>query len=71
MTNLFGMTKKDALQKGMQIRNRFLEVVQKLPEFKDGDKYPHKFIYGHPGVGKSYEITNHLDTSNTKYVLIS
>lgn len=71
MTNLFGMTKKDALQKGMQIRNRFLEVVQKLPEFKDGDKYPHKFIYGHPGIGKSYEITNHLDTSNTKYVLIS
>ena len=38
MTNLFGMTKNDALQKGMQNRTRFLEVVQKLPEFKEGDK---------------------------------
>jgi hypothetical protein len=71
MINLFGMTKTDALQKGMQNRTRFLEVVQKLPEFKDGDKYPHKFIYGYPGIGKSYEITSHLDTSQTKYVLIS
>jgi hypothetical protein len=71
LTNLFGMTKTDALHKGMQNRTRFLEVVQKLPEFKEGDKYPHKFIYGYPGIGKSYEIINHLKTSNTNYVLVS
>lgn len=71
ITNIFGMTKTDALQKGIQNRTRFLEVVQKLPEIKEDDKYPHRFIYGYPGIGKSYEITNHLDTSGTKYVLIS
>lgn len=71
ITNIFGMTKTDALQKGMQNRTRFLEVVQKLPEIKEDDKYPHRFIYGYPGIGKSYEITNYLDSSNTKYILIS
>ena len=71
ITNIFGMTKTDALQKGIQNRTRFLEVVQKLPEIKEDDKYPHRFIYGYPGIGKSYEITNYLDSSNTKYILIS
>ena len=28
--NLFGITKKEALEKGIQNRTRFLEVVQKL-----------------------------------------
>ena len=69
--NLFGMTKKEALENGIQNRTRFLEVVQKLSELKENNKYSHKFIYGYPGIGKSYEITNHLDSTNTKYVLIS
>ena len=68
---LFGMSKTEALEKGRINRTRFLEVVQKLPEIRGGDKYPHKFIYGFPGIGKSYEITNHLDTTGTNYVMIT
>lgn len=70
-TNLFGMTKNEALLIGIQNRTRFLEVVEKLPQIKDDDKYPHKFVYGLPGIGKSYEITNHLETSGARYLMIT
>ena len=70
-TNVFGMTKREALEKGMQNRKRFLEVVTKLPLIKNEDKYPHKFIFGYPGIGKSYEITKHLNESETRYVMVT
>jgi hypothetical protein len=69
--DLFGMTKSEALTIGMQNRNRFLEVVQKLPLIKEEDKYPHKFIYGFPGIGKSYEITNHLNQSDARFIMVT
>jgi hypothetical protein len=71
ITNLFGMTKTDALNKGIQNRTRFLEVVQKLTKLKEDSDYSHKYIYGYPGIGKSYEITNHLKTSNSNYILVT
>ena len=66
ITNVFGMTQNEALEKGRQNRTRFLEVVQKLPQIRNEDKYPHKFVFGFPGIGKSYEITNHLNESGTR-----
>jgi hypothetical protein len=70
-TNVFGMTKNQALVAGNQNRKRFLQMVSKLPHVKDDDKYPHKFVFGYPGIGKSYEITNHLKASGAKYLMVT
>jgi hypothetical protein len=70
-TNVFGMTKNEALEKGSQNRLRFLQVVSKLPQIKADDKYPHKFVFGYPGIGKSYEITNHLETSGARFLMVT
>jgi hypothetical protein len=70
-TNLISLSKTEALELGIANRSRFLEVVQKLPMINEDDRYPHKFIFGYPGIGKTYEIQNYLDTTNTKYILIN
>ena len=70
-TSLFGVTKEQAIQKGIQNRNRFLQIVEKLSTIRNEDKYPHNFIYGYPGIGKSYEIKNRLEYSGTKYVMVT
>jgi hypothetical protein len=70
-TNVFGMSKNEALEKGSQNRLRFLQVVSKLPQIKLDDKYPHKFVFGYPGIGKSYEITNHLETSGARFLMVT
>ena len=70
-TNVFGMSQNEALEKGRQNRTRFLQVVEKLPQIRNEDKYPHKFVFGFPGIGKSYEITNHLNESGTRYLMVT
>jgi hypothetical protein len=70
-TSLFGVTKEQAFEKGIQNRERFLQVVDKLSTIRNEDKYPHNFIYGYPGIGKSYEIKNRLENSGTKYVMVT
>ena len=70
-TNLFGMTKNEALERGRQNRTRFLQVVEKLPQIRNEDKYPHKFVFGFPGIGKSYEITKHLNETGAKYLMVT
>ena len=70
-TNVFGMSKNEALEKGSQNRLRFLQVVSKLPQIKSDDKYPHKFVFGYPGIGKSYEISNHLETSGARFLMVT
>lgn len=70
-SNLFGMTQEEALVKGRQNRTRFLQVVEKLPQIRNEDKYPHKFVFGFPGIGKSYEITKHLNESGTRYLMVT
>lgn len=69
--NVFGVTKEQAIQKGIQNRDRFLQIVDKLSTIRNEDKYPHNFIYGYPGIGKSYEITNHLNVSGTRYLMVT
>ena len=70
-SNVFGMTQNEALEKGRQNRTRFLQVVEKLPQIRNEDKYPHKFVFGFPGIGKSYEITKHLNESGTRYLMVT
>ncbi len=70
-TNVFGITKEQAIQKGMQNRSRFLQIVDKLATIRNEDKYPHNFIYGYPGIGKSYEIRNRLADTGTKHVMVT
>lgn len=70
-SNVFGMSKNEALDLGGQNRLRFLQIVSKLQQLKDNHNYPHKFIYGYPGIGKTFEIQKHLDSSGVKYVMIT
>ncbi len=70
-TTVFGMSKNEALDSGGQNRLRFLQVVSKLPQIKEDDTYPHKFIYGYPGIGKTYEINKQLETSDVNYVMVT
>lgn len=70
-TNVFGIIKEQAIQKGMQNRSRFLQIVDKLATIRNEDKYPHNFIYGYPGIGKSYEIRNRLADTGTKHVMVT
>ena len=70
-TNVFGMSQNEALEKGSQNRTRFRQVVEKLPQIRNEDKYPHKFVFGFPGIGKSYEITKHLNESGTRYLMVT
>jgi hypothetical protein len=70
-TTVFGMSKNEALDSGGQNRLRFLQVVSKLPQIKEDDIYPHKFIYGYPGIGKTYEINKQLETSDVNYVMVT
>lgn len=70
-SNVFGMSKNEALDLGGQNRLRFLQVVSKLPQIKVNGDYSHKFIFGFPGIGKSYEITKHLETSGVKYLMVT
>lgn len=70
-TNLFGVTKEQAIQKGIQNRTRFLQIVDKLSTIRNEDKYPHNFIYGYPGIGKSFEIKNRLEAAGAKFVMVT
>lgn len=70
-TNLFGVSKQQALLDGVLNRTRFLQLVEKIPQIKDDEKYPHKFIYGFPGIGKSYEISKELENSGVRYVMVT
>ena len=67
----FGMTRTEALNAGIKNRTRFLQSIEKITQIRDEDKYPHKFIYGYPGIGKSYEISNTLKNSGTDHVMIT
>lgn len=70
-SNVFGMSKNEALDLGGQNRLRFLQIVSKLQQLRDNDNYPHKFIYGYPGIGKTFEIHKHLDSSGLNYVMLT
>ena len=69
--NVFGVTKEQAIQKGIQNRDRFLQIVDKLSTIRNEDKYPHNFIYGYPGIGKSFEIKKRLEAADTKFVMVT
>ena len=70
-SNVFGMSKNEALDLGGLNRLRFLQVVSKLPQIKEEDNYPHKFIYGYPGIGKTYEINKQLEASDVNNVMVT
>ena len=70
-SEVFEINQLLALEKGKQNRHRFLEIVEKLSTIRTDDKYPHNFIYGYPGIGKSFEIKNRLEAAGTKFVMVT
>lgn len=62
------MTKTEALKNGAAIRKRFLDQIDRVINFSSSEGYPHCYIYSPPGIGKSYSIRKHLETSKVEYI---
>jgi hypothetical protein len=70
-TNLFGITKTEALQKGMEIRSRFQQIVEKVATTENGTKYPHTYLFSPPGIGKTFSVTKYLEECGKPFVKVS
>lgn len=68
---LFGITKKEAHQKGAEIRGRFISLVDRITKNKSGNKFMHGYIYSPPGIGKTFTIQKQLETECVNYIKIT
>lgn len=60
-----------ALEKGMQIRNRFNQLIKNIGKSTKSSKYGDTYFFSPPGTGKSHSIKNHLSNSDIKYFIVS
>jgi hypothetical protein len=67
----FGMTKKDALRIGAEIRKRFISQIDRISQNRNNGKFSHGYIYSPPGIGKTFTIQQQLDKSKIKYIKIT
>ncbi len=69
--NLFGITKTEALEKGIGIRTRFQQIIEKVSTTQNGNKYPHTYLFSPPGIGKTHSVTKHLHECGKEFVKVS
>jgi len=67
----FGMSKDDALVRGVLIRRRFQQVVNRIANAPVESKYNHTYFFSPPGIGKTYSITKLLENSGKSHVKIT
>ena len=60
-----------ALNKGIQIRSRFIQMIKNLCNQKKLSKYVDFYFFSPPGTGKSFSIKHHLLDSKIKYFIVS
>ena len=60
-----------ALEKGMQIRSRFNQLIKNMGKSTKSSKYGDTYFFSPPGTGKSYSIKHHLSNSDIKYFIVS
>lgn len=70
--SIFGKTKKnEALEKGMEIRTRFQQIIEKVVLTETDSKYPHTYLFSPPGIGKTFSVTKHLKESGKKSINVT
>ncbi len=70
--NVFGQTKKtEALQKGIEIRIRFQQIIEKVATIDSVRKYPHTYLFSPPGIGKTYTVTKYLKESGKNFINVT
>jgi hypothetical protein len=67
----FGMTQKEAIEKGSEIRKRFINQIDRFTKNKPGDKFTHGYIYSPPGIGKTFTIQQQLESGNINHIKIT
>ena len=60
-----------ALEKGMQIRRRFTQLIKNIDKSIKSSKYGDNYFFSLPGTGKSYSIKQHLSNSAIKHFIVS
>ena len=71
MTIQLEANQMQALEKGMQIRNRFNQMIKNLCNQKKFSRYVDFYFFSPPGTGKSYSIKYHLSNSAIKHFIVS
>lgn len=66
-----GISQREALERGQLNRNRLKQLVTRISITKEGDKYPHTYIFSPAGLGKTYAVKAHLKKSNIRYIQVS
>ena len=56
MTVEFEVNQMQALEKGMQIRNRFNQLIKNIGKSTKSSKYGDTYFFSPPGTGKSHSI---------------
>ncbi len=69
--NLLGISQNEALEKGKLNRERLNQLVKRIPQIKEGDTYRHTYFFSPPGLGKTFAVKNHLDSTQTEYIRVS
>jgi hypothetical protein len=69
--NALSIGQKEALERGKLNRERLRQMVEKISLVKEGDKYPHTYLFSPSGLGKTYAVKNHLLQSETKFIQVS
>lgn len=69
--NTFRIAQLEAIERGKLNRNRLVQLVDNISIQKDGDKYPHRYIFSPPGLGKTFTVQKHLEESNVRFVKVS
>jgi len=69
--NTYTIGQKEALERGKLNRERLKQMVEKISLVKEGDKYPHTYLFSPSGLGKTYTVKSHLMCSDTKFIQVS
>lgn len=62
-----GMTQRQALELGKAHRRRFTQLISRIRNNNENDKYPHLYIYSPPGLGKTFEIKRFLTSHDVNF----
>ncbi len=67
----FGFSQTEAIEKGKLNRQRLKDLVGRIDVPLVGDRFPHIYFFSPPGMGKTFNVLNHLKGSGLRYVQIS
>ena len=69
--NVFGFSQMESIEKGKLNRQRLKDLVSQIEAPREGKRFPHLYFFSPPGMGKTYNVLNHLKESGLRSVQIS